>query len=436
MVRAISRLFVRIAPGATRLHILLVLVSVCLLVLRMTLAGPSVLAQSLSGQGRNDTLNPQTSAVESQNSILQTNGRGAIGIGNDLFAEQSGNTVLWLVPGGPAARAGIQVGDIILHVNGRDLYAGFKQISEQSPGSRVTLEFRRGSQRMDAVAEVEDQLAMHLHAAQLGDAVSQAVTGEIYANGFGVQKSLNEALTWFSKSAEQGNARAQVNLGDLYAHGEGIRHDDVIAYMWYSLAARAGDEAANEKLKLSTFRNLSSGQLSEAQRRAAAWSAYVHRTERPDVAGQEAEAKGSLREAFDHYLKAIQALPTPPPIETNDRLRKHIINIVLQLTPPPAIPEEARQHAAYALAAIQLAEKEPRQLMSAIEELEYSLKIAPWWPEAYFNSAAVSEKAELYFEAARLLRFYLLAAPNAKDAPAVQQKIYQLEYKSKQQSGR
>jgi integrase len=45
-------------------------------------------------------------------------------------------------------------------------------------------------------------------------------------------------------------------------------------------------------------------------------------------------------------------------------------------------------------------------------------------------SIQTTERYLQYAAAARNLKLYLLAAPNAADADAIQQKVYQLEYKS------
>jgi TPR repeat protein/DNA polymerase III epsilon subunit-like protein len=45
-----------------------------------------------------------------------------------------------------------------------------------------------------------------------GDAQSQNYLGMMYAEGFGVQKNIPEAIHWFTKAAEQGHARAKENL--------------------------------------------------------------------------------------------------------------------------------------------------------------------------------------------------------------------------------
>jgi hypothetical protein len=156
----------------------------------------------------------------------------------------------------------------------------------------------------------------------------------------------------------------------------------------------------------------------------------------PDMAarsiGEAAEEAGDLRKAFETYVNALVKLPAGAGAEREDSLREPIIRVALKLNPRPSIPEEASRHYAYALAAIQDGNisADLSKLNDAIDELEAALRIAPWWPDAYFNLGLVLEMRERYTDAARNLKLYLLAAPNSPDAAAVQQKIYHLEYKA------
>lgn len=153
-------------------------------------------------------------------------------------------------------------------------------------------------------------------------------------------------------------------------------------------------------------------------------------------------AKGGLpREALQHYISAIQVLP----IDLIDvTLRKKIIALVLQLNPPPAIPEDAIRHASYAEAAVEEAQKDanPSHLNDAVSETEKALRVAPWWAQGYFSLAALLEKTNQPGDAANALQFYLLADPhaviaqkNGMNAQDVQVKIYKLQYEAKQAQG-
>lgn len=60
-----------------------------------------------------------------------------------------------------------------------------------------------------------------------------------------------------------------------------------------------------------------------------------------------------------------------------------------------------------------------------------ALKVAPAWPEGHFNLALINGDLELYADAITEMKRYLYLAPNASDARAAQDKIYEWELKAK-----
>jgi len=80
--------------------------------------------------------------------------------------------------------------------------------------------------------------------AEQGIAMSQYYLGQMYRNGDGVSKNLQEAINWYRKAAEQGNALAQYNLGWIYDSGEGVPQNLNEAIKWYDKAAKQGDKYA------------------------------------------------------------------------------------------------------------------------------------------------------------------------------------------------
>jgi tetratricopeptide (TPR) repeat protein len=200
------------------------------------------------------------------------------------------------------------------------------------------------------------------------------------------------------------------------------------------LAARSLNDFAGAQAEFNRLAAPVKEQL-EAERAAEeAQKAKVSEVVLAEVsAADAAAAQGRAREALDRYRAALVQLPAWAAAEQEQRLRERIVQIVRQLDPPPTIPEDANRHAAYAMTAFEDA-KAPEDFDKAIAEWKEALGAAPWWAEAYFNLALVLEKRELYAEAARNLQLYLLAKPDAEDAPVVQQKIYSLEYKAKQQA--
>ena len=73
--------------------------------------------------------------------------------------------------------------------------------------------------------------------AEKGDMEAQFSLGVMYENGYGVERSPEEAVKWYRKAAEQGKTEAQFDLGWLYSNGEGVERSDSEAAKWYRKAA-------------------------------------------------------------------------------------------------------------------------------------------------------------------------------------------------------
>ena len=66
--------------------------------------------------------------------------------------------------------------------------------------------------------------------------------GQLYQNGYGVDRDYSEALKWYEQGARRHDERnAQAALGYLYAMGLGIPADHATAVHWYRKAAEQGD---------------------------------------------------------------------------------------------------------------------------------------------------------------------------------------------------
>lgn len=106
----------------------------------------------------------------------------------------------------------------------------------------------------------------------------------------------------------------------------------------------------------------------------------------------------------------------------DNALREKIIKLALTMKPAPAVPEDAERSMARGLARFQKA-----AYNKAISELETAANAAPWLAAAYYNLGMAQEKAGLYAEAIRNLKYYLLCAPDAINVRDVKNKIYALE---------
>jgi hypothetical protein len=187
---------------------------------------------------------PAYSAIPAQPQAAPqpTNGRGAIGL--NCRPEGNGCRVGRIIKDGPAERTGLRVGDLVLRLNSSDQTGVVEQIVKNPPGTKITLPVQRGTERIQVPITVDDQLAIALRGAALGDPAAEETLSRIYAGGVGVPKDTAEALKWLRKAAESGYDIAEYELAAMYARGEGVARDDSAAFAWYRRAAEQGNALA------------------------------------------------------------------------------------------------------------------------------------------------------------------------------------------------
>lgn len=82
--------------------------------------------------------------------------------------------------------------------------------------------------------------------AQLGDSHAQYLIGQMYAFGWGVRRSDDDAIRWFRKAAlwSEGTidpaAAAEYYVGQSYAEGTGVPRDEAEGQKWFRRAAEGG----------------------------------------------------------------------------------------------------------------------------------------------------------------------------------------------------
>jgi len=72
--------------------------------------------------------------------------------------------------------------------------------------------------------------------------------GYCFANGFGVNQSLEDAFNWYLKSANQGYDFAQFEVGACLAQGKGTAQDYDSAIKWFQVSANQGNPNAEYML--------------------------------------------------------------------------------------------------------------------------------------------------------------------------------------------
>lgn len=78
--------------------------------------------------------------------------------------------------------------------------------------------------------------------AEQGDALAQALVGDMYKEGLGVKQDDVEAVKWYRQAAEQGEANAQAILGFSYLLGKGIQVNKSLAKEWFGKACDNGNQ--------------------------------------------------------------------------------------------------------------------------------------------------------------------------------------------------
>lgn len=133
------------------------------------------------------------------------------------------------------------------------------------------------------------------------------------------------------------------------------------------------------------------------------------------------------QETLNQYISDLQKNPN------DNLLREKIIKHVQTMEPKPAVPEEAERFMARGSAAIKNA-KDINDFKDAVKEFGKAALASPWLASVYYNLGIAQDKAGMYVDAIKSLKLYLLANPNASDAKAVKNLIYEIEYKQEKAS--
>lgn len=138
---------------------------------------------------------------------------------------------------------------------------------------------------------------------------------------------------------------------------------------------------------------------------------------------------GPDQQAFEQMVSSFRQNPG------NDGLREKIIQSALKLTPKPVVSKEAKSFMLRGQAAVETA-KTPDDFIVAATEFQKAVNVAPWFADAYYNLGMVQEKAKQFGQAAKSLRWYLLAEPKAADAEKVENLITKIEFWEEQASSK
>jgi hypothetical protein len=129
----------------------------------------------------------------------------------------------------------------------------------------------------------------------------------------------------------------------------------------------------------------------------------------------------SPRKQLAEYVADLQKNPS------DDVLREKLIKLALTLQPMPAAPPEADELAGRAKYSFEHATSKADFVLAA-EAFGKASLLAPWVSEYYLKQGILLEKAERYDDAIKNLQWYLIAAPDARNAKEVRERIGGLKY--------
>ena len=117
----------------------------------------------------------------------------------------------------------------------------------------------------------------------------------------------------------------------------------------------------------------------------------------------------------------------------NRRQIEYLIGVMILLawvsvTLADTVPEEAQRYMARGMAAVEMA-KSASDYALAAKEFEQAAKLAPDWPDIYYNLGTVQYKAGDITSAIKSFQRYLDLAPKSPDAAKVRDEIFKLEYR-------
>jgi TPR repeat protein len=157
----------------------------------------------------------------------------------------NGVLVLEAIASGPAAQAGVGLGDIIIGLNGRPVaqVGELRQrLAAMAPGTDADVELWR-------IAEGGGDFLQTLRRlGESGNAYVMFRLGRLYANGIGVARDDVEAVRWYRMGASAGNLNATTALALALIEGRGATKDEQEGLRLLRAAAEKDNHEALHRL--------------------------------------------------------------------------------------------------------------------------------------------------------------------------------------------
>jgi tetratricopeptide (TPR) repeat protein len=134
---------------------------------------------------------------------------------------------------------------------------------------------------------------------------------------------------------------------------------------------------------------------------------------------KQLDAQGKYAESLPEYAQALSFAANEQEATT---LRAAMFAASGKMPTPPEMPDEARRHVVRGELLLNQGMME-----RALVEFNEALRIAPYMPKLYYNTALIYGELKQYDQAIRQMHLYLTAAPEAPDAQTAQDQITKWE---------
>jgi tetratricopeptide (TPR) repeat protein len=337
-----------------------------------------------------------------------------------------GGTFPWVagtVENGPAARAGIKMGDTIVAIDGQSTrdwgMQKFVQAARGTAGTQATLSIEREGAHLE-INLVREKI-------YLSDAASRfSSRSACYIAKGDIAKALEDANTAFSlapKASEslyplatihlrQGDFAKALEIAQPFTHPR-----------WQLMKATALAKLGKTSQAVEIFAPIDRSQFSDrrvpvmAELKAffEAMKPYVSETRNRAAA---LEAKGQHREALAAYSEAMKVADDAE----SQTIRSACFNLVRKNPALGQVSEEARR---YAIRSETLVKQ--GSFADGLVEIRKAINEAPYVAQFYYNAALINAEMKIYREAIRNMQVYLAAAPDSPHARAAKDEIIKWE---------
>jgi len=194
------------------------------------------------------------------------------------------------------------------------------------------------------------------------------------------------------------------------------------------LYARKGDMAKAQELYLAAANQIDPNCLPVAKEKDAFLALVQPMVNAHLTKAKQLDAQGKYAESLPEYAQALGYAANEQEAST---LRAAMFAASSRMPTPPELPDEARRRVVRG----ELLLKDG-MLDRALTEFNEALRIAPYVPKLYYNTALVYGQLKQYDPAIRQMHLYLHAAPEAPDARAAQDQITKWELQQEMEGKR